>query len=561
MGLIKDRYRTLLLSLALVVSFAAFLPVLRNDFIDWDDPVYVTQNPAVLDLSPHGIKNIFTSFHYGLYKPLVIFSFAVENHFFGLSSAAFHCDNLLLHLCNVAVVFFIFLRLCASAEAAFAIALLFGIHPMHVESVAWIVERKDTLYALFFLLSFYTYLRYRDGGGLRVYALSCGLFVLSLMCKPMGVTLPAVLLLADYYKGRKISRETVYDKLFFCAAALFFLLLNMGSAGAADVYYRPQGYTHLHNLLVASYGFLLYVIKAFFPFNLSVLYPYPQVQNGVLPAAYMVAPLQAAVLCGATIFLARRNRAALFGFAFFAVTLAPGLQWAAVAPSVAFDHYSYVSYLGLFFPLALFLDEWRKNPRWRKTVLTGFCAVAALFCVLTWQRALVWRDSVTLWSDVLVNYPDAGLALNKRGYEFYRMGLLDAAIGDFTRAIAQNPAYLEALVNRGNVYARKGDFPNALLDYNTAAANGRETAPILNNRGNALRGMGRYAEAEMQYLRAEAMEPENGLVHYNLSDVYNRQGDPRAVPEYRLGLRFAPELAAIAPKPSGLTGNETPELK
>jgi tetratricopeptide (TPR) repeat protein len=554
MGLIKDKYKAALLFLALAITGAAFLPVLHNGFVEWDDTAYVTQNQDIRNLSLQSVAHIFSSFHLGLYKPLVILSFAVERHFFGLNPFIYHADNLLFHLCNVALVFFLCIRLCNVPEIAFMTALLFGIHPMHAESVAWVSERKDMLYGMFFLLSFLFYLRYREGGGMRCYLVSCGAFALSLICKPMGVTLPFILLLADYYKGRELNRAALWDKLFYVLAAALVMLADLHAAGKANVYYvLPEGYTRLQSSLAMCYGFVLYVAKAFIPVGQAAVYPYPELLFGIMPAAYMLSPLPLALICGMAIFFAAKSREAMFGLAFFAAALAPGMQWLPVTPSVIFDHYTYISYIGIFFALAAFLHNFCRTERLKKIVAAFFFVVVAAFCILTWQRALVWRDTLTLWSDELSKYPESLIALNNRAYEFIKRGMLDAATGDLNRALIISPDNQSALVNRGNIFARKGDYGRALADYAAAEAGGRETATICNNRGNVLRSMGRYGEAQKEYIRAVELDPSDRLAHYNLSDIYNRLGNRgMAVEEYRRGLAIAPELAGIAPKPSGL---------
>ncbi|NLO92006.1 MAG: hypothetical protein GX410_08485, partial [Elusimicrobia bacterium] len=279
------------LAAALALTLLALYPCLFNGFTNWDDGNYLLDNPQVRNFTPGGLAAIFTSLHSGLYKPLVFVSFALEYHFFGFNPFVYHGVNLLFHLASCALVFLLVERLAFGTWAAFAVALVFGVHPMHVESVAWVSERKDMLYAFFFLLSLLLYLRYRRDACRPAYWCAVGAYLLSLLAKPFGVALPILLFLVDWYENRSRDRAFWLDKLPFLFLALVFAGFAVFSVKQSGVLFDGDSFGPLDKLQLLSYSLLFYAGKFFWPAGLSVIYPYPaRNAAGAFPSVYAFSP-------------------------------------------------------------------------------------------------------------------------------------------------------------------------------------------------------------------------------------------------------------------------------
>jgi len=454
------------LFLALGLSFLAFLPSLNNGFVHtWDDSTYLTNNPAVRDFSPSGIKRLFAAPHRGLYKPLVLLSFSAEYKLFGLNPKPYHLDNLLLHLANCALVFLLALRMTARPEAAFAVAALFGVHPMHVESVAWIAERKDMLYALFYLLAMSAYWRYLEAGGRRFLALTGVCFALSLLSKPQGISLPLTLLILDYFKGRRIAWELLREKLFFFAMAAAFVMFTLSTASSAKVVHLGEHFNELHAVQISFRSLLIYLFKVFVPWPLTAVYPYPELKDGLLPLSCRLAPFAAALVFGALFYAFRKNRAAVCGLAFFLATLLPVLPWLFMAPSPMFDHYSYLSYLGIFLPVSVWLLKAYDNAGRLAPAVSGlFFAVLLACAAATSRQALVWKDDVSLWTHAARHHPGYLRAAVGRA-EGLRLGgdCLSSAL-EYSRIIESKPDVPQAYGGRALAFSCLGENEAARAD-------------------------------------------------------------------------------------------------
>ena len=337
----------------LALTFFCFLPVLRCGFTNWDDPKYLLENNLVKYLSWANIKEIF--FDIDLkgrsYVPLSQVTFALEHHFFRLDPMVYHLDNLLLHLFNTALVFWLVWLLCRKTDVSIITSLLFGIHPMHVESVAWITERKDVLYTFFYLLTTITYLLYARPHRYKwvFYFLSAMFFALSLLSKSMAVTLPVVLLLIDYLKRRKPNIPMFLDKIPFFAMAFAWGIVTIIKAQATQSIAGGEAFSWIERALFAFNGILFYFYKLFAPVHLSCFYPYPNLIDGHLPLIYYLAPVLISLLGFLVYRSVAYTRSVVFGTLFFLVTVSIVLQFFPVGPNLVTDRYTYVSYIGWFF--------------------------------------------------------------------------------------------------------------------------------------------------------------------------------------------------------------------
>ena len=531
------------LFIVLAATALAFLPTLGADFTNWDDDVYVTNNPLIKDFSVANTIRTLTTFHRGLYKPLVLLSFGLEYKLFGLNPAAFHATNLLLHMFNCFLVMWLAMRLTRGKTAvAFVAGLFFGIHPMHVESVAWVAERKDLMYTGLFIGSLLAYLRYRETGSIKAYIGSALLLVLSLMAKPQGFMLPVALVLVDYYQQRKMDRRFIIDKLPHTAIAVGFFSLAMFSMHKADVFFK-RPFTLPDNICVACYGMLSYIKRFFLPTDLSAVYPYPHKINGHLPLDFRMAPAAAVFLILLTLWLARKNRTAVFGILFFLATLAPGLQFLPIAPTVAFDHYSYLSYFGLLLIAGEVFYLLANREQTKKIAWVALCALALSMGMLSHARAQVWNSSLRFWSDELEKYPEDIIGLNNRAVAYMRLGDLNKSMTDMDHAMRIDPADGRNYLNRGMVYKSRGQDALAMADFNRAIELDQALPEAYINRGNFLAQAGNYPRAIEDYEHAIKLNGLQDGAYNNLATCFYKSGDiQNAMLAYSVAIQLNPNF-------------------
>lgn len=529
------------IALLLLVTTAAFLPTLTAGYlVNWDDPEYLFSNPLVTN---GGFWNLFASLHRGLYKPLTLASFWLEYHIFGLHAWLSHGINLALHLLNCLLVFKFTEALTKDSippgklpqwTVAFMTALLFGIHPMHAESVAWIAERKDVLYAFFFLLALLSYLKYRRGGGRRSYMTSCAMLLLSLLVKPMGITLPLLLLLVDYYQRRTFDRTAWLDKIPYCALAGAFAALGLFTTASHGMIFEFHNYTRFDNFLIGCMGLFNYTWRFFLPLGLSTLYPLPdKTAGGSLPMMFYFAPVLIIAIYGALFYLLRKNRAVLFGAAFFLTAVLPGLQFIPSSPTIGFDHYTYISYIGPLLACALFaVGMIERGGRAAKATLAVLAVFLLFFFTGTVRRALAWHDSITLWSDVLEKYPDTPRALINRAEAAVQMGFSGRQVHeDLDRAIRLDPRNDTAYYNRGVLLFRENNMTGAARDFDTALRLNRNNAAALIGRGSLSAMKRDYTSALLDFDKAHALEPQLTDALVNAGSVYLAMGEIRTAVE------------------------------
>lgn len=460
--------RLVLAVLVLVFApLAAFSPTLANGFTRWDDPIYVVENPVIRDLSFDNLRIIFTRLHHGLYKPLTMLSFAVEHHFFGLKPLGYHATNLVLHTLNSLWVFlFIWLLSGKRAGVGLITALFFSVHPLRVESVAWIAERKDVLYAFFFLAgltAYLAYVRHRDRRWLGG-TLAC--LVLSLLVKPMGITLPIVLFLIDAVERRPFRRNLFTEKRAILTFAAIYAALTAAalfaftSKSASQRIFLPSPELLLPDFVGAAKCLLLYVHKIILPLKLSCIYPEP--------ARMPLPPPGITVLIAGAAILATGFRKGRFGVLFFFVTVLPVLPFIRAlglvsTPTIA-DRYTYIPSIGIFYALAegaaFFLRK--RNILVKAAMAVAISAVAANFAFLTYARSPVWKNGLRLWEDLFKNYTNIPEAYLNRGVEYHFRGAYEKAAADYLKLIEAAPGNIDARSFLVDIHQLRGETAESL---------------------------------------------------------------------------------------------------
>jgi hypothetical protein len=458
------------LLLLVIVSFLAFIPSLNNDFVNWDDIVYIMNNDMITSFSWINLQKIFSTYFMGNYHPFILLSFSFDYNLFKLSPHGYHVHNLLLHIINTFLVYtFFFHLLKKNVNVAVTIALLFAIHPMHVESVAWVSERKDLLYTAYFFLSLIAYLLYLQRGKASLYFLAILLFTFSLLSKAQAVTLPLVLFLVDYFLNRKFDWKTFLEKVPFLILSLLFGVVAI-FAQQSNNFINPSGIPISDSLFYAPYGLFIYLIKFLLPFYQTAIYTYPITPAGTIPLYVYFSPIVIILFIAAIWKTWRSERYITFGLLFFLATIFPVLQFLPVGPALVAERYSYIPYIGLATIFAIAFWKMRPALAAQTRKITDIVAVLLiiLFTILTWNRNLVWKDSVTLWTDVMNKNPECIDAYINRAFIYNEHKQYEEALKDLSDGLLVDSTNFSMYKSKGIIYERTGKYDLALSNFSKA---------------------------------------------------------------------------------------------
>ncbi len=536
----------LLLGIALIVTFICFSNAIRNDFTNWDDVDYVTENSLIKSLSWNSIKTIFTTRSVmGNYHPLAVLSLAVDYHFHNLEPNGFHLTSILIHLCNVALVFFFVQLLVKKPLIAFITALLFGIHPMHVESVAWVAERKDLLYVFFYMASLIAYIYYlkEDKRKIMFFILSFLLFAFSILSKAQAVTLPVILLLIDYFRNRKFDRNAILEKIPFFLLALVMgrvaVMAQKETGAIKDVPNNPL----FERILFAGYSFLDYILKLIYPSSLTAYYPYPEKP---FPIVYYVAPFIAIALV-VLVIKNYKNKPIVFGSGFYIVNIFLLLQLLPVGGAMMAERYSYLCSFGLFFIAGKGLsDFWgnKKMAAYKYPVMAIMIGYGGYLCHETYQRNKVWNSSRLLWENVIKQYKNVPIAYNNLGSYFQKHNQLDTALLNFNEALRLKAQFPEALTNRSDIWRVKGNYVQAIADCDSAIATDKNCTEAYMNRGIAYCFVNRFDDALCDFTFVVKRKGGQASLYTNRGNLYDMKGKiDSALADYSMAVQLDPENA------------------
>lgn len=540
---LRARRRDVVMAVVLAAAtLAAFGRVAGNGFVDYDDESYVVQMPFVRDgLNVRDARWALTTTHAANWHPLTWLSLQLDASLGRLNPAQYHLTSLLLHGTTALLLFGVLGRMTAAAVPSLLAAALFALHPLRVESVAWVAERKDVLAGLFFVLTLWAYARYAAKPTAARYVAVALALTLGLAAKPMLVTVPFVLLLLDFWplgrmaKGRMAPMWLVAEKLPLLALA--------GGSCAVTVWAQRSGgaFTTLENwgldmrLLNAVVAYRRYLLKTLWPFPMVPFYPLPM----ALPAwqfIWALAPLAGVTLLA--LWQLWRRPYLLVGWLWFLGMLVPVIGLVQVGAQSMADRYSYLPSIGLF--LALAWTAWGTVGRRRlsPTVMLGAALpVVAACAAASWVQVGIWRDSVRLWGHAVEAGPPSHVAHDHLGALLAARGDADAAVQHFQRALEIKPDYGTALNNLGRALADRGRYEEALVYLHRALAVNPELAAAHVNRGMVLARTGKKAEAEREFAWALDRDPAHAEAHHNLAALLTEQGRPEeALPHYEAAL-------------------------
>jgi len=523
---------------------------LLNGFTSFDDNAYILNNTFIRDLSWNGAKVIFTSFYAGNYHPLTMLTYLFEYTCFGTHPLPYHLMNVLLHLLNTWLVFKVAEQLNGKRQTALLVCILFAIHPMHVESVAWVAERKDVLYATFYFLALLLYLRYLTSAhSVGNYFITLMLFILSLLSKSAAVTFPVLLLAIDIYKGRTITAKALLEKIPFFLLSLLFGILNLYAQRADQAFNDLHAYGIVNRIFLFTTTLSFYLVKLAAPFHLSAMHFLPELHNGVLPGQYYTSFPFLLFLVLLLILMKRMplKKEIIFGLAFFLITISVMLQIVAVGSMLTAERYTYIPYFGLFY----IIGEWVSSidiRKWRQLVIVGCSLPVIVFSAQTWSRIGVWKNDETLYADIREKRPGAARNVS---YGFYmradtkkNKGDLNGALFDYSQAILLNPKSENAYCSRGDIYRMSGNTALAIADFNKALLLNPNFAAAYNNLGGVYYSIGNIKSALANFNKAISLNPGFAEAYNNRGGALYHLGDTQsAVKDYNKAMLLKPDYA------------------
>jgi len=555
----REKIFRISICLFLCVSVAAvYWQVGNHGFLNFDDPLYITENPHVNSgVSFENIRWAFTSFHASNWHPLTWLSHMADCRLFGLEAGRHHLMNVFIHILNAILLFLVLHRMTKAMWQSAFVAALFALHPLHVESVAWAAERKDVLSTLFWMLTMGAYAFYVENPAPKRYLPLLLFFALGLTAKPMLVTLPFVLLLLDYWPlarfriGKTAPRSLtaglaplIREKIplfVLSAAASIITFVAQKHGGAVETIESLSIPDRLAN---AAHAYVQYILKMFWPQDLAAFYPFP----GSIPPWEVAGSFALlALMTVAFIYTARRLPVLTVGWLWYLGTLVPVIGLVQVGSQAMADRYTYIPLIGIFVMAAWGVPELTKMAR-LKAAGSGVAAVIVILslAVVSWKQVSYWRDNLTLFGHAIEITDRNHLAHNNLGLAFLERGELDTAAMHFRKAAAYNPTQAEAYNNLGMVFMKQGRTDEATSYFRQALSINPNSAEAYSNMGDALASQGKIEEAMRCFRESLRLKPDNASAFVNLGYAAASQGNwSDAIFYFEQTIRIRPNSAEV----------------
>jgi tetratricopeptide (TPR) repeat protein len=585
----NKKYKYFIILLLIVFCFIAFGRIAGNDFINFDDEIYITKNQHVqAGINSQTVKWAFTSVVSSNWHPLTLLSHALDWQLFGANAFGHHLINLLLHIGSV-LILFIFLNKSTKAMWPSAlVAALFALHPLRVESVAWAAERKDVLSIFFGLASVYAYACYVESSKLSRHFISFMFFALSLMAKPMLVTLPFVLLLLDYWplerrqkvsalanatvpvnvsgSGKKKSKHRkgdssaekmitvpvsttkdskhlmgrlLWEKIPFLLLAVASSIVTIWAQDKGGAIASLQKVQFIERLANAPIAYIAYLGKIIWPVDLAVFYPYEYSAPGwqIIVCIFMLAAISAVA-----IFYIKKAAFLFVGWFWYLGTLVPVIGFIQVGRQAMADRYTYFPSIGIAIILVWGIFNLCSEEKLRKLIAIPAAIILAALTFLTWQQCGYWKNSTTLFSHTLQVTKNNYLAHNNLGVALVEAGKTQEAISHYRAALQIKPSDDNTHYNLANALKKQGATDEAIVHYREAVKWNPNYSKAHNNLGVYLDAQGLSDEAILHYRRALQIEPTNPGFHFNLGMALGRKGDLKeAIECFRTAIYLKPD--------------------
>jgi len=545
----------------LFVTLLVFIPATNNDFVNWDDDWQIIENELIRSLSPDNLNKIYTEFYHGQYSPITFTLEAITYSFAELKPAPYHIVGVIIHLINTFLVYVLIYQILKhrslqfekkSAPRNFAVvplitALLFGIHTLQVESVAWVAAHKVVLYTTFFLLASLMYIRYLVMKRAVWLAASLSFFALSFGSKEQAMVLPVLLVAFDFYLHRPLlSKKVILEKIPFFALAIVFGIVSLFSQQDYGAISDSVWFSYIDRIPFAAYAFVVYFGMMIFPYKLSAFYPFPVAVGQSAPAEYWGYVVVALIIIAATVYSLKRNRHIMFGMLIYAINIFLTLQLVSTGREVIIaDRYVYIPAIGFFFLIGMgihYLIETKHRLLIPAVVL--FAAYTLYLGAYTYQRCEVWQNGIVFWTDVQEKYPNVHVAFYNRGNALAALGKHEEAIADFTKAVPLKPTHVGTYSNRGVSYANLGKINEALVDFNKVVQLDSLYSNVYSNRGNTKILLGDLQGALADYNKAIRIDSSYMDAYYNRGIVKDSLGDyTGAIRDWTITLQKDPTFA------------------
>lgn len=510
------------LMVVLIMTFFAYQVSLSNGFINMDDGYSILGNPDIRDLSGKGLSHIFQSYNLGMYAPITQVLYALVFAIAGLSPLAFHISGLLLHLANIFILFWIAKKISGQESVALVCCLLFALHPIQTEAVCWPSALSTLLYAFFYLLSIFFYLRFQEGQKRGWYLLCLLFFLLSILSKSSAVTLPLLLIGLDYFQNKAITQKSLLTKTPFFLLSLAFGVLTFYSRNAegANIHFSDTGYTLFERLLMVSYTPLFYLFKLIIPIGFSFLYPFPN--SGSFTWIFWVSPLVWVAIAVGLWKSDALRKIFSFGILMFLIPLLVMLPLIKVgSQEMCADRYVYLSSIGVFILIGFGVQKLvsQNSKNW---ILLALIPLGLILGYLTHVQSLVWKDDISLYSDVIAKQPNAATAYNNRGNAYLNMKKYDLAYSDFSKNIELEPRSAVAFNNRGIAAEKNKNLQGAIADYTRSIELDTAYSWAYYNRASARKVNNDLEGAISDYTAAIRLDPSYKEAFYNRARTYSK---------------------------------------
>ena len=567
----------LLLSLLLVViTFFCFSPVLNNEFVNYDDNKFIYNNDLIKNINAQSIVNFFEKGIFSpFYKPLVYLSWSLEYNFFKLNPAVYHLDNLLLHIINVLlvfiIIFFILRKLYPKSKnnyfIAFIIAVLFAIHPMKVESVAWAMERKDVLFSFFFLTSLLCYIYYYLKQKYWYIILGSFLFGLGLLCKSMIITLPFVLFIIDYLFKRKLNYKLLLEKIpYFVILFVGFYLFGLFShfniyiqgltgASAQDLTVINLSKAHLpfqnesfiDRLEITSYRLIFFISHLIYPQKLSVIYSMSLFYPVNLPKSFCIYPVIVVLVAVISLYSHKYTHIVLASVLFYLITIFPVLAMQGSETSLLSDRYTYIPCIGLFFLIGIgYKKIIEKRLRLKiifSVILTGYILFLS---ISAFKQTKIWRNSLTLWGNAIKECPSEAIGYYSRGKAKKEMNDFKQAIDDYNKAVKLKPCFFGVYISRADAKCELKDYNGAIKDFNKVIELKPDYLTAYIGRGNAKIGLQDYKGAIKDFNKVIKLRTNYTAAYYNRGNTkYILQDYKGAIKDFNKVIKLRPNYSKV----------------